>query len=99
MDTSTIARAITSTEALAALISRQSQSAGYAWGREDASAVRTAGGGAQAFSDAYVAAYGAFTSDGYDVGVMPSVGSAYDAWQASNGATVYSSIAYAEVKS
>jgi hypothetical protein len=78
-----------------ALIVKEAQSAAYAWGREDSSAVRTVGG-TQAFSDAYVAAYGAFTTPDYGVAYMPSVGSAYDAWQASNGTTIYASIAYAE---
>ena len=76
------------------LIMRRAQSLGYAWAAEDIGRVPTVNG-ATAFSDAYVAAFGAFSSDGYGVGVMPSVATAYHAWQASNGTTVYHELAYA----
>lgn len=67
---------------------------GYAWGREDASGIVTAGpasGNPQIPSSAFAGAYaqGRLEFDTDRRGMMPSVRSAYDRWQATNGATIW----------
>jgi len=72
---------------------------GYAWGREDASGILTTGpaglagsvpAGWAGFAAAYAQGWDEFNSGRR--GSMTSVASAYDRWQATRGATIFSNI-------
>lgn len=74
------------------LAMRRNQSLAYAWGRMDATNQRTPTvQGSQGFSDAYVVAWAALVTG--QANSLPALVSAYDAWQRSNGMTVYPELA------